>query len=128
MARHNITLAVSAIHSLPARDETIVWDDELGTVEGTHYWVYEIHRLNQEGGIPLDLTGDGRVLVLQDPLHDPRDFWWMLPPECQREPLRSTMPAILREVEPTPPEAAEPPAGIIDSVRRPLIPGVEFVW
>ena len=77
--------------------------------------------------LPLNLCRDGRILFLHDPAHDPRDFWYLLPYACWKEPLRPRMPAVLRDVEPTPAEAVPPPR-IVDGVERDAIPGVEFCW
>ena len=110
----------------------LVWDDEAGTVEGgtaeaEDAWTTWVRELLARGA-PLDLSGDGRILVLQDPAHDPRDFWHLLPSYCWKEPLRSRMPAILRDVEPTEWRPAPPPRIIVDGVERDAIEGVEFVW
>ena len=106
----------------------IIWDDELGTVEGDHYRVGSILQWIHEQGIPLNASGDGRILILNDPLHDPRDFWWLLPPEMRREPLLSTLPPILRDVEPTPAGRSPPPRTREDGEWRDMIEGSEFVW
>ena len=121
MARHVIPLS--------DRDDpyTLIWDDETGTVEGENPEVYHVRRMLAEPQ-PLNLCRDGRILFLHDPAHDPRDFWHLLPYACWKEPLRSRMPAILRDVEPTPAEAAPPPRIVVDGVERDAIPGVEFVW
>ena len=129
MARHVIPLDPPWWQPRPdfEEPEILVWDDEAGTVEGEGphtVWVRE----ELARGAPLDLSGDGRILVLQDPAHDPRDFWCLLPWWCWEEPLRSRMPAILRDVEPTLPQAAPLPRIIVDGVERDAIPGVEFVW
>ena len=121
MARHVIPYSV---------DEDaleLVWDDEAGTVEGDNAFAAGIREALAEPQ-PLNLSRDGRVLFLHDPAHDPRDFWHLLPYACWKEPLRSRMPAILRDVEPTPAEAAPLPRIIVDGVERDAIPGVEFVW
>ena len=123
MARHVITIPYGA-----GGTGEIVWDDEAGTVEGTHYWAGYIRRWIEEGGVPLDLSGDGQILILNDPLHDPRDFLRLLPHEMWSEPLRSTLPPILRDAEMTEGRAAKPPMITIDGVRREAIPGRDFVW
>ena len=105
----------------------LVWDDEAGTVEGDSWFAASVRDALAED-LPLDLSGDGRILLLHDPAHDPRDFWRLLPYACWEEPLRSRMPAVLRDVEPTPAEAAPPPRMVIDGVERDLVEGVEFFW
>ena len=120
MARHVIPLDMDDAPE-------IVWDDEAGTVEGDNWYAAGLReQLALE--MPLNLCGDGRILYLRDPAHDPADFWYLLPYWCWKEPLRSRMPEILRNVEPTEPKAAPPPRMIVDGVERELIPGVEFVW
>ena len=132
MARHVITIPKGA-DGPDGGGYDLVWDDEAGTLESdSHDGRQEAGRILgwiAEEGIPLDLSGNGRRLVLNDPLHDPRDFWWLLPYKMRKEPLRSTLPPILRDVEPTPPEASPRPI-IIDEngVEREGIPGVDFVW
>ena len=121
MARHVIPLDMDSALEL-------VWDDEAGTVEGENWYAAGV-REELARGVPLDLSRDGRILILEDPAHDPRDFWHMLPYWCWKEPLRSQMPAILRDVAPTEGQPAPPPR-IIDAngVERDAIEGVEFVW
>ena len=119
-----------ARHTIPIEQwyaPEIVWDDEAGTVEGDHWFAAGVRELLAQGA-PLDLSRNGHILVLQDPAHDPRDFWHLLPYKCQVEPLRSRMPPILRDVEPTPLRAAPLPRYIVDGVERDAIPGQEFVW
>ena len=120
MARHVIPLDMEDAPEM-------VWDDEAGTVEGEHFYAAKVREQLAQGA-PLNLSGDGRILVLQDPAHDPRDFWHLLPYWCWKEPLRSRMPAILRDVEPTEPRPAPPPRIVVDGVERDAIEGVEFVW
>ena len=121
MARHVIPLDMDGAREL-------VWDDEAGTVEGEDaYTAWMLEELEHRG-VPLNLSRDGRILVLQNPLHDPANFWYFLPYECWKEPLRSRMPTILRDVEPTEPRPAPPPRRIVDGVERDAIEGVEFVW
>ena len=120
MARHVIPLDM---RSAPE----IVWDDEAGTVEGDS-WFAETLREQLALEMPLNLSGDGTILFLEDPAHDPADFWCLLPAWCWREPLYSRMPEILQNVEPTLGKPAPPPRMIVDGVERELIPGVEFVW
>ena len=105
----------------------IARDDEAGTVEGDS-WFAEALRGQLALEMSLNLSGDGRILYLKDPAHDPRDFWHLLQYKCWKEPLYSRMLENLQNVEPTEPEAAPLPHMIVDGVERELIPGVEFVW
>ena len=127
MTRHVITIPPGADGPHGGGYE-LVWDNEAGTIAGDPDEAGRILYMLQELGIPTNLSGHGRTLILQDPLHDPRDFWHLLPWKCQVEPLRSTMPAILRETEPTPVEATPPPMITVDGVRRAAVEGVDFVW
>lgn len=120
MARHVIPLDME---SAPE----IVWDDEAGTVEGDNWFAAGI-REGIAAPTPLDLSGDGFIILLQDAAHDPRDFWWLLPAFCWREPLYSRMPKILRDVEPTPAKPLPPPRMVIDGVERELVEGEDFFW
>ena len=120
MARH-----VIPIEQWHAPD--LVWDDEAGTVEGDHWFAAGVRELLAEGA-PLDESRDGHILILEDPVHDPRDFWHLLPYKCQIEPLRSRMPAILRDAEPTPRRPAVPARIIVDGVERDEIEGKDFLW
>ena len=120
MARHVIPLDMESAPEM-------IWDDEAGTVEGEHWYAAGV-REELARGAPLNLSRDGRILILQDPAHDPRDFWYLIPYWCWKEPLRSRMPAILRDVEPTEPRRAPPPRLIVDGVERDAIEGAEFVW
>ena len=137
MARHVIPLDMDP-------DRELVWDDGAGTIEGEDgYVTWALDVLAR--GAPLDMSGDGRILIprdapldmsrdgmiliLEDPAHDPRDFWHLLPFRCWREPLRSRMPAILRDAAPTEGRRAPPPRIIdADGVERDAIEGAEFVW
>ena len=122
MARHVIPIEMDTMGA-----PTLVWDDEAGTVEADSDYAADVAEILAQGA-PLDLSGDGHFLLLEDPAHDPRDFWHLLPYWCQVEPLRSRMPPILRDVEPTPRRAAPIPRIIVDGVERDSIPGQEFVW
>ena len=131
MGRHVVPFPWSGVDPVD-----LVWDDEAGTVEAAEaddehaLWVArEIGELLARP-TPLNLSRDGMIRILQDPAHDPRDFWHMLPFECWAgKPLYSRMPEILRNVEPTPIRAAPLPR-IIDEhgVERDAIPGAEFCW
>ena len=81
---------------------TILWDDEAATVEGDHSnipWMRE-----RIADAPTELVNETCTIPLKDPGRDPREFWRLLTAvfyPVAREPLRSTMPAVLRDVEPT---------------------------
>ena len=81
---------------------TILWDDEAATVEGDHSktpWMRE-----RIAAAPTELVNRTCTIPLKDPGRDPREFWRLLTAvfyPVAREPLRSTMPAVLRDVEPT---------------------------
>ena len=135
MARHVIPLDTDSALEM-------IWDDEAGTVEGdtVHAAMMIDERargatldMSDDGRIripaTLDLSRDGRILILEDPAHDPRDFWHLVPYWCSKEPLRSRMPAILRDAAPTEPRPTPPPR-IIDAngVERDAVEGAEFVW
>ena len=83
---------------------SVIWDDEAGTVEGEHSdvpWMQHV----LAAPTPYDLSTEGRILFLEDPAHDPRDFLWLLDVAywpMLDEPLRSTLPPILRDAEPRP--------------------------
>ena len=140
MARHIIPLphppetvsgsAGGGGHRLPMRldpRETIVWDDVAGTVEGDGVSARMLGRQMdaiRAGDGTVDLSDVGRVLVLKDPTHDPRDFWWLLPRAATREDWRESLPPILRDIEPTPAQAHEPPR---DGDGRPLTPGIDYL-
>ena len=79
---------------------TILWDDEAATVEGDHSnipWMRE-----RIAAAPTELVNETCTIPLKDPGRDPREFWRLLTAvfyPVAREPLRSTMPAVLRDVE-----------------------------
>ena len=135
MARHVIPLDTDSALEM-------IWDDEAGTVEGDTGSAAGVISMLARGAtldmsddgrirIPatLNLSRDGRIIFLENPAHDPRDFWHLVPYWCEKEPLRSRMPAILRDATPTAPRRAPPPR-IIDAngVERDAIEGAEFVW
>ena len=135
MARHVIPLDTDSALEM-------IWDDEAGTVEGETGSAAGVISMLARGAtldmsddgrirIPatLDLSRDGRILILEDPAHDPRDFWHLVPYWCSKEPLRSRMPAILRDAAPTEGRRAPPPRRIdANGVERDAIEGAEFVW
>ena len=81
---------------------TILWDDEAATVEGDHSnipWMRE-----RIAAAPTELVNETCTIPLKDPGRDPREFWRLLIAvfyPVADEPLRSTMPAVLRDVEPS---------------------------
>ncbi len=81
---------------------TILWDDETATIEGDHSdipWMRE-----RIADAPTELVNETCAIPLKDPGRDPRDFWHLILAAfypAAREPLRSTMPAVLRDVEPS---------------------------
>ena len=117
-------------HLLPTRPdirETIIWDDIAGTVEGDGTSARMLGRqldAIRAAPVPVDYSDVGRVLVLKDPAHDPRDFWWLLPASVFHAEWRENLPPILRDIEPTPAEGREPPMG---DDGRPLTPGVDYL-
>ncbi|MBC6406418.1 MAG: hypothetical protein GDA41_12010 [Rhodospirillales bacterium] len=100
-----------AVHTvrLPDRrygDEprSVVWDDEAGTVEGTHSALAWMQR-DLAAPKPVNYSREGIVLYLDDPGHDPADFLQLLAAAfwpILREPLRSTLPPVFDGVEPGP--------------------------
>ena len=98
MARHVIT-----IPDLMAGRElrTIVWDNEAGTVEGTHYDIEYIQRIF-DAPKPVTAGDPGLAWDLTDPAHDPAQFLvllWVSYNGIRREPLRSTLPPIFDGVD-----------------------------
>ncbi len=81
---------------------TILWDDEAATVEGDHSKVSAMQAMIDDA--PTEFVNETCTIPLKDPGRDPREFWHLLISAfypVAREPLRSTMPAVLRDVEPT---------------------------
>ena len=79
---------------------TILWDDEAATVEGDHSKVDAMQAMIDDA--PTKFVNETCTILLKD--RDPRDFWHLILAAfypAAREPLRSTMPAVLRDVEPT---------------------------
>ena len=95
---------------------TILWDDEAAIVEGDHSkipWMRE-----RIAAAPTELVNRTCTIPLKDPGRDPREFWRLLIAvfyPVAREPLRSTMPAILRDVEPS--ELVIHPSSLSDLTR-----------
>lgn len=80
---------------------SIVWDDEAGTVSGDHFEVQWIQSMLSRRW-PRTVSFPP-VVRLEDPAHDPRDFWWLLHVvywPMMEPPLDVGLPRILREVEP----------------------------
>jgi len=104
-----------AIHTIMLPDRlygreprTVVWDDEAGTVEGTHSKVPGMQRTLAKPK-PVDYSSDERLLYLKDPGHDPAEFLWLLGTAfwpILDEPLRSTLPPVFDGVELSPMEPA----------------------
>ncbi len=107
MARH--TLMVPD-RSRGRELRSIIWDNEKGTVEGYHSDVPYF----KEAFVapkPFISGGPSPIYALDDPAHDPRDFWVLLIDvywPMMDEPLRSTLPEILRNTEPRQPEPNGP--------------------
>ena len=105
---------------------TVIWDDEAGSVSGDHFDVGWMQEALQH--LPVDLTNEGRVLVLRDPAHDPRDFIHLLA-ACWGDVLaedRDLLPEPLRSVDPTP---ILPPPGVVqdpDGTWRPMYDDMVF--
>lgn len=81
---------------------SIVWDDEAGTVEGTHSEVADIQRVFGAQK-PVTIGDAGGTWDLTDPAHDPAEFLTMLGDfywPVLDDPLRSTLPAVFDGVEP----------------------------
>ena len=81
---------------------TILWDDEAATVEGDHSDIGGMQATIDDA--PTEIVNETCTIPLKDPGRDPREFWHLLiaafSPAAD-EPLRSTMPAVLRDVEPS---------------------------
>ena len=98
MARNVITLP-----DLMAGRElrTIVWDDEAGTVEGTHSDIEDFRR-EFDAPKPVTVGHTGLAWDLTDPAHDPSQFLvllWASYNGIEDEPLRSTLPPIFDGVD-----------------------------
>ena len=112
-------------HTVSIADEQFVWDDVAGTVEGDgavgRMLGRQLDAIRADPG-PVDYSDVGRVLVLEDPAHDPRDFWWLVTAYVHHSD--PGLPPILRDIEPTPAQAHEPPR---DGDGRPLTPGIDYL-
>ena len=81
---------------------TILWDDEAATVEGDHSDIGAMQATVDDA--PTELVNETCTFSLKDPGRDPREFWHLIISAfypAADEPLRSIMPAVLRDVEPS---------------------------
>ena len=88
---------------------TILWDDEAGTVSGTHHDLPDIRRVFAAPK-PVEVGVCGRVWRLRDPAHDPAEFLALLHISywpVWNSPLRETLPAVFDGVQPPPGEPDE---------------------
>ena len=88
---------------------TILWDDEAGTVSGTHSRLPDIRRI-LAGSKPVEEGVCGCVWRLRDPAHDPAEFLILLHIShwpVWEAPLRETLPAVFDGVQPPPGEPDE---------------------
>lgn len=82
---------------------SIIWDDLAGTVTGDHEHVPWIQSILQQS-TPVYFNYP-RTVRLEDPAHDPRDFWWLLYDAywpMMSPPLNAGLPPVLRDVTPRP--------------------------
>ena len=102
MARHVITIPYGpGLDPVLGPSGEIVWDDEAGTVSGTHVELPAI-RLAFDAPKPVTVGVAGYTWRLRDPAHEPAEFlvllnrahWPALHP-----PLRETLPAIFDGVQ-----------------------------
>ena len=81
---------------------TILWDDEAATIEGDHSNIGGMQATIDDA--PTEIVNETCTIPLKNPGRDPREFWHLIisafSPAAD-EPLRSTMPAVLRDVEPS---------------------------
>ena len=106
MATHRITIPDRLRGGEP---RTIIWDDEAGTVAGTHYRVPEFRRVF-DADKPVRIGNPGRTWDLHNPAHDPAEFLALLRQlywPALDEPLRSTLPPVFDGVMPLPGEPGE---------------------
>lgn len=81
---------------------SIVWDDDAGTVEGTHDEVSEIRRIF-DAPKPVTIGDAGGTWDLADPAHDVAEFLTLLGDlywPVLDDPLRATLPAVFDGVQP----------------------------
>ena len=101
MAVHTIMLPDMLYGDEP---RTVIWDDSAGTVTGTHSKVPSMQAI-LDAPKPVDRSGEGIVLFLKDPGHDPAEFLHLLSAAfwpILDEPLRSTLPPVFDGVELSP--------------------------
>ena len=89
---------------------TVVWDDEAGTVDGTHYAVPHLRQSMDMA--PLTMHEVAGTLTLADPAHSAPDFLALLWEYCYSPRLRDHLPPpSLAGVEPTPRDMFDLPEG-----------------
>ena len=127
------------IHRIPVsagalmKGGVLTWDTSARSVMGdpgtaAAELADQIRRLTSAAG-PVDMSYDGRILVLHDPLRDPAEFWHLLPSWLWRPPDRDSLPEVLLRTEPAPVGEAEPPMISIDGEPwRQARPGIDFTW
>lgn len=106
-----MTVHVITLPDMLRGDEprTILWDDEAGTVSGTHSSLLDI-RQALDAPKPVEVGVAGRVWSLRDPAHDPAEFLVLLNMahwEILTAPYREGLPAIFDGVELPPGESDE---------------------
>ena len=117
MAAHTITLPDMLRGGEP---RTVIWDDEAGTVSGTHSDLPDI-REALDAPKPVTVGVAGRTWRLLDPARDPAEFlvllnianWRVL-----RPPHREALPVIFDGVELP---AGEPDEELFDARGRRLV-------
>ena len=105
---------------------TIVWDDEAGAVSGDYFGIEELQEAIRRK--PLDASNEGRILVLEDPAHDPRDFLRVLADLWSPilDDDRHLLPESFRDVEPTPILPAPGMVQDADGIWRPMYDDMVF--
>lgn len=88
---------------------SVVWDDDAGTVEGSHYGVAELRR--SIAAAPLTITFVAGALSLDNPARSAPDFLALLWSICYSPTVMDHTPASLADVEPTPWVIDELPEG-----------------
>lgn len=100
--KHRI-LVQDYIESKPTgRYDDIIWDDVVGTVEGSHYKVESLNKRLSEP-FPLEFGDETRLFELQDPAHNPSDFLTLVGFALMGlSPPYVILPNSLKGVSPTP--------------------------